>query len=81
MLPVLILALSFLVYYILGLFGADCHGDWLDGPWVCNELGEVQHSLGWGGWMVAALSVPIWALGMAVVGVRSLKRRRSGRLN
>jgi hypothetical protein len=77
-LPAAICAVTLLVFVVFSLSGADCGGgDLLDGaPPTCNRLGELQHDFGWAGFVLALITVPFWAIGMLVAGVRLLRSRR-----
>jgi hypothetical protein len=78
--PLLVAGLALLGGAVLEVMGADCvtHGNnpmHLDNDTVCNDLGDLQSSLGWTALSLAIVLVPVALTTGAVGACRAVTRR------
>ena len=77
-LPALVATLFVVILLALWLAGAECTGK-DSGEYGCNGVGDVYTAVLYGGLLITALSLVVWAVGMLVVGARRLRSRLGGR--
>jgi hypothetical protein len=75
--PLLVLAATFAITAALSALGAECTGDFMDGPWTCNTAGAARETIGWGGFILASVGFVGIALGVVAGDVwRSVRDGR-----
>jgi hypothetical protein len=75
--PLIIVAVTVAIVAGLGALGAECSGDFMDGPRTCNTAGTARETIGWGGFIVGSAGFVGIALAIAAEAVwRSLRGGR-----
>lgn len=73
--PVAVLAALLALGQVADAFDAECHGDFLDGPYSCEPGGETVTGIGWTGMAVGFFTLPLSLGTLGGIGIRRYRRR------